>query len=209
LSQQPSTRASGNCPSRLSASSVAHVHYEGANAAFASPVSAEGVKDFAEYGGEFQAWAPDGSSFCTQSSTFSPGGTWLVDAATLEADNLEGQFPDARVDGCWLNQRGEVALMTRPASGPERVEVVVIAKEETPTSATFEPREFWYIRGWLPDGSGLLAHRSVLCFLCNDDEPLIAILELDGSMHRFVFDVASQRTLGAETRNVILGIVAE
>jgi len=187
-----------------------HHYYETSSAAFASPVTSTDARELREYGGELQAWSPDGGTFCTYSVAFVPAGVWLVDARTLAAEDLSRRFAEGtQIEGCWPGPGAMVAVMFRPAGDVGFApSVAIFAPGSRERAHTFTLPDFWRIEGWLTHGSGLVVSKSNNCTPCNPDEPLVATVTFDGGMHALPFRVATTATSERDT-SFVLAIVAD
>jgi hypothetical protein len=175
-----------------------HRRYEVTSLALAAPVAASNASAVNEHGGEQQAWAPDGSSFCTYSTAFVPAGLWLYDAATLTAQNLATRFPEnSQLEGCWPTGAA-VAIQFKPPGDLGYASTVAVVDatntgDDGATSAVTLP-DFWRVEAWLPDSSGFIVSKSNNCTPCNSDEQIAAAMTLDGAMHALPFEVATANT---------------
>jgi hypothetical protein len=187
---------------------VKNVHWEGASAAYAGPVSAAGARPL-PYGGEFQVWGLDGSTFCTQSSTFGIGGMWLVQADDLAAVDLLAALPaEIEALGCWPARDGSVLTNTRPAYSYVPFTVWLVSPGAAAPSWSQALPEYWSVDQWLPAGDAILIGRMARCATCSNADPLLAILALDGTIRSFPFAVATERSrAGVETHQLVLGVV--
>jgi hypothetical protein len=66
---------------------------------------------------------------------------------------------------------------------------------------------YWRQADWLPDGSGLVITRPD-CFECNEVEPTIAVMLLDGTVRHLPFDVATQGDGPSKYALKVLGVVS-
>ena len=187
-----------------------HHRYEISSAAVAQPVSASGALPLLDYGGEAQAWAPDGADVLHLFDCVRAGRAVACRCEYVgrrgSGSTLLSEHTTRAVPPCgWRCRGGSVQTGGRRGLRLSHCHCRSCYGRRTVGNGHAAGL---LARGGMAAGRfGLIVSKSNNCTPCRADEPLVAAVTFDGVMHALPFEVATASTSERDT-SFVLAVVA-